>query len=334
MVPASLAVYEKAMAFWLAKSINVACELNIAEIIGTKTLSVEEIAKQSNSDPNNLYRLLRALAGEGIFKEIKPKHFNNTDLSNALIEGPGNMKHMILHQMNKQNWELVNSMKHSVQTGKSSALEVLGSYAFDHLEKYPEKNELYNKAMSDSSRMLTAALISAYPLKDVNTLLDLGGGDGSLLFNILLTYPKMKGILFDLPHVVETAPELAKRFGVQSRVSIVAGNFFENIPTNADAYLLKNILHAFDDEQCIRLMTHIYECLPPKKKILIIETVIEEDNEPAFGNFLDLQMMLGTEKGMERTREQFASILQKSGFKSGRVVKTISPFCVVEGIKE
>ncbi len=332
-VPANMAVFEKSQGFWTAKAISVACELNLAEILGDEKKTVEEIAKDSGANASALYRLMRALAGEGIFKETGPQVFRNNHLSKALIQKPGNLKNMIMHQLNDSNWEVVKGLKYSIATGNSAARKLFGTDIFTHLENTPEKNELYNKAMSETSQLSSASIAAAFSFRNINTLVDLGGGEGILLYTILLKNNKLKGILFDLPHVVATAAQLAEEFGVENRLQIIPGSFFKDDLPNSDAYLLKNILHAFDDATCISLLKLIHRTMTEKGKILVIETVIGEDNKYEFGKMFDLQMLIGTENGKERTRNEFRNIFEAAGFRLNRVIKTVSPFCIVEGEK-
>ena len=332
-VPPSMAVFEKAQGFWIAKAISVACELNLAEIVAGNEKSIEDIANASKTDSSALYRLMRALASEGIFEEIRPKIFKNNKFSNALKEQPGNLKNMIMHQLNQTNWDVVNELKYSVSSGTNAAQKLLGTDIFTHLENTPEKNKLYNKAMSETSGLSSAAIVSAYSFKGIDILADIGGGEGALLYTILQKHPSLEGILFDFPHVVKTAEEMADKFKVQERVKIISGSFFESGLPKADAYLMKNILHAFDDETCVSLLRSIGKAMNTTGKILIIEAVINEDNKPAFGKLFDLQMLIGSENGKERTENEFRSIFKKAGFKLHKVVKTVSPFSIIEGVK-
>lgn len=333
-VPANMAVFEKSQGFWTAKAISVACELNLAEILGEKKKSVEEIAKEAGADASALYRLMRALAGEGIFKEIGPKVFKNNHLSKALIQKPGHLKHMIMHQLNTTNWEVVNELKYSVTSGSSAAQKLFGTDIFTHLENTPDKNALYNKAMTETSRLSSASIVAAYSFRNINTLVDLGGGEGMLLYSILQKNDKLSGILFDLPHVIATATQLAKDYGLEKRVQIIPGSFFRDNLPDSDAYLLKNILHAFDDKNCITLLKSIHKSLNKKGRILVIETVIGEDNKYEFGKMFDLQMLIGTENGKERTKDEFRHIFEASGFRLNQIIKTVSPFCIIEGVKK
>jgi DNA-binding Lrp family transcriptional regulator len=332
-VPPSMVVFEKSQGFWIAKAVGLACELNLAEIVGDEEKPVVEIAKESNTDPKALNRLMRALASEGIFTETRTGIFKNNKYSNALREQPGNLKNMIMHQLNETNWKVVNELKYSVKSGKNAAQKLLGTDIFTHLKNTPEKNELYNKAMSETSRLSSSAIVSAYSFNGINTLVDVGGGEGTLLCTILQKHAKIYGILFDLPHVVKTAEKTIERFDVQDRIQIIPGSFFEDPLPQADTYLLKNILHAFDDETSVNILKSIHKVIEDRGKVLLVEAVIRDDNKPAFGKLFDLQMLIGTENGRERSEAEFNFILEKAGFKLSRVVNTVSPFSIIEGIK-
>lgn len=333
LLPPSVVVYEKAQGFWISKAIGVACNLNIADLLLSGPLKIEEIARLTNSNQQNLYRVMRALAGDGIFKESAGRVFSNTSLSKGLAEGKGSMKYMIQHQLNDTNWEIIGKLEYSVKTGKSASKEILGTDIFNHLEKYPEKNELYNKAMSNTSALSSAALLAAYSFKKNSVIVDVGGGDGSLLALILTKHKQLKGVLFDLPHVVETAMERFQKFGLENRATVIAGDFFKLIPSGGDIYIMKNILHAFDDEVSIRILGNIGNVVSKGEKLLIMEAIITANNKPAYGKLIDLQMLIGTDGGRERTQKEFESILKQTGFKLTRVITTNSPFSVLEAIK-
>lgn len=253
-------------------------------------------------------------------------------MSRALMDGKGSLKYMIQHQLNKTNWALMNELDYSIRTGKNAARELLGTDIFTHLSKSPEKNLLYNKAMTNTSDVSSASIIAAYNFSGIKSIVDLGGGEGYLLSAILSRHPKMKGLVMDLPHVVEPAQKIFKKFGVENRATVIPGNFFEVVPEGSDAYMMKNILHAYNDDSCIKLLQKIKDAMVDDGKVLIVDTVIQEDNKPAFGKIFDLQMLLGLDGGKERTRVEFDEILEQAGFRLKRVIKTISPFSIVEGI--
>ena len=279
-VPSNVAVFEKSQGFWIAKAIGVACKLNLADIVGNHTKSIQEIAERSGTNEVALYRLMRALASEGIFKEKNQKHFTNSRLSYALTDQPGNLKHMIMHQLNNSNWDVVNELKYSVVSGENAAQKLFGTDIFTHLKNTPEKNALYNKAMTETSKLSSASIVAAFSFRNIQTLTDLGGGEGMLLYTILQKYIHLKGILFDLPHVVTNAARLAETYGVHERVQIMPGNFFNDVLPHTDAYMLKNILHAFDNHTCQKILKSIYKAMPEKGKIFPFFRHTAEDDLP------------------------------------------------------
>ncbi len=333
MVPSSVAVFEKAQAFWISKAIGVSCDLGVADYLLSGPKPINEIASKINADQQALYRLLRALAGEGIFKETGEKVFSNTPLSLGLAETSGSMKNMIRHQLNQTNWEIIGQMGYSIKTGKCSSGEILGTDIFTHLERNPEKNELYNLAMSETSALASAAFLAAYTFNQSRVVVDIGGGEGYLLSVILQKHPHLRGLLFDLPHVIKKADISFEKSGTGERASSIGGSFFETIPANGDTYIMKNILHAFDDSTAVKILRNIFNQIQKGTKLLIMEAVIEENNQPAFGKVFDLQMLIGTEGGKERTRKEFEQILKSSGFVIKRVIATVSPFSIVEAEK-
>lgn len=333
LVPPNVAIYEKATDVWISKAIGVACELNLADIIGDGEKHTDDIARQSHCDPAALTRLMRALSGEGVFKETRNLVFVNTPLSKAIMDGDNGMKYMVRHQLSETNFSIINEMTRSIRTGKSVAHDVLGMDIFTFLEKNPDKNKLYNKAMTNTSRLISTAVLSSYDFKGVHVLVDLGGGEGTLLFQILQKYPDMNGIVFDLPHAVISTKGNAEKFGVEKRIKIDSGDFFDGVPIGGDAYLLKNIIHIFDDDTSIKLLKIIYKAMPEKGRVLLVESVIKNDNKPAYGKILDLQMLTGTENGKERAEEEFRALFEASGFAFGRIVKTVTPFCIIEAVK-
>jgi ubiquinone/menaquinone biosynthesis C-methylase UbiE len=334
LVPPPMAVYEKAQGFWISRAIVAACELNLADHLASGMKNITELAVLSGSDEANLYRLMRALAGERVFRELPGKMFVNTPLSCALKEGDNSMKYMILHQFGETNMTLFTGFTECIRTGEGNTSKLLGKKIFQYLEENPAENEIYNMAMDNSSGLVSMALISAYDFKGIKTLVDVGGGHGIVLANILEKYGDMKGILFDQQHVIDPARKMAGASILKERFHIVGGNFFNDIPSGADAYFMKNILHAFSDEDCLELLGKIHSVMAPNGKLIILETVIEPDNKPSFGKLVDLLMMTGTEGGKERTIGEFSGLLNRSGFQVSKLIPTIAPLSVLEAVKK
>jgi hypothetical protein len=334
LVAPHMAVYERAQGFWVSRAIVAACELNLAEHLAEGPKGIRELSVLTNTDEENLYRLMRMLAGEGIFVERRDKIFENNRYSKVLIEGEGSMKNLIMHQFCENNQKLFTVFRDVIHTGESYTRKIFGKSIFQFLEENPEKNMVYNKAMDDSSGLIALAIVGAYNFRGIRTLVDIGGGHGIILAEILRRHRKMQGILFDQPHVVGPSIELMTKYGVQNRLKILSGDFFEDIPAGADAYFMKNILHAFSDEDCSELLRKVHHAMADGGRLIIVDSVLKPDNQPALGKRLDLLMMVGTEGGKERTREQFKALLEGSGFKLKRIIRTVAPFSIVEAVKQ
>jgi hypothetical protein len=329
LVTPQMAVYEKAQGFWISRAIYTACEMGLADSLIDGPKKVSELAKIKNSDEEYLYRLLRALAGEGVFRELSGRVFSNNRLSLWLTEAEGSLKYLVLHQFNPMSTEMLVRLSESVRSGEDLAVKVLGTTGYKHHAANPRKNEIYQRSMDESSEIIALALISAYNFNGIGTLVDAGGGKGTLLANILRAFPNIRGILFDQPHVVALAEEVMKKYQTDDRMQVFGGDLFDGVPQGADAYLMKNVLHTYGDEKCIKLLKNIRESMALGGKLLILEAVVEPPNEPTFGKLVDLLMMTGTEGGKERTREEYRRLLDDSGFRISRVVRTVAPFSVI-----
>lgn len=333
MVPARFAVVELAQNFFLSKAISVAAELKIADCLldGPKTVSL--IAKETGTDPGSLYRLMRALASFRVFKELKNKTFVLTPMAKALTDCDESMKYLVMHMTSPCNWEMFGQMIHTIKTGKNAAKKLYGMEIFEYLKTNSYERNLFNKAMSNTSDMVSGAVISSYSFKGTKKLIDVGGGHGFLLSIILSKNKKMKGIVFDSSHVVEGARENFEKFGVSNRAGIKAGDFFESVPEGGDTYILKSILHDWNDEDCIKILKNINNVISNNGKLILVDSVIREDNEPAFGKLIDILMLIGTDGGKERTKKEFEYIFEQSGFKLTKITHTVAPLSLIEGIK-
>ncbi|MBU8893209.1 MAG: hypothetical protein KOO66_10550 [Bacteroidales bacterium] len=328
--PANVTIIEMVQAFYVTRAIGVAADLNLAEHLHITEKSIDELAKLSNAHEESLYRLMRMLASQGIFVEKKNRVFENNRLSNTLLDQQDSMRHMVIHQINGINWKMFEELGHVIKTGETAAQKVIGMDIFEYLEKNPDKNEIYNQAMTNSSLMLSYAILSEYNFSKAKNIIDIGGGQGILLAMILHKYKLIKGKVFDLPHVVEGAKKIADQYNVSDRLETISGNFFESIPNGGDMYFLKSIIHNMSDEQCIKLLKDIKTVLPENGKILIIEPIIENNNRYSFAKLYDIQMLVGRNEGKERTKEEFKELIKNSGLTLNRIIHTAAPFAIIE----
>jgi O-methyltransferase domain len=318
---------------WVADMIGVAAELELADVINSGAKTAEEIAKAKGLHPISLYRLLRGLASYGIFAEQEDGTFAQTPRSDALRKDVSysawGMAQLTTRPWSVRAWM---ELKHSIRTGTPAFEHVKGMQLFEYFNKHPYELELFAEAMRSFSAATGTAVAETYDFSGIHTLADIGGSQGLILSLVLQKYPNMRGILFDLPAVVKGAPSFIKSYGVESRIDVMGGDFFQSIPNGADAYLLKHILHDWSDEYCLRILKNIYAVTKPGTKLLVVDAVIGARNEHEFAKILDIQM-LALLNGKERTQAEWKELLNAAGFQLTRVVPTPSFAQVVEAVR-
>jgi hypothetical protein len=230
------------------------------------------------------------------------------------------------------HWRVWSSLMHSVKTGQPAWSKIHGKEVFDYFAEHPEESEIFNRAMTDMAASTAPALVEAYDFSGIETLADVAGGHGLLLAHILKANPGMKGILFDVPSVIEGSQAILEKEGVAARVQAIAGNFFESVPPGADAYFMKHIIHDWDDERSTLILKNINAASKPNGKLLVVDTVVPEGNEPHFSKLMDLEMLVSP-GGVERTNEEFRQLFTNAGWHLERIIPTKSPYCVIEGRK-
>ncbi len=318
--------------YMLSAALYVAAKLDVADQIGDgPPKHVADLAKTAGVTEDGLYRVLRALSMVGIFAETAPRTFALTPAASLLrAHVPGSLRDMALFMPNPLHFQIYPEMLYSVQTGKAAADKVLGMPPFEYLAQHPEESEVFNKAMTSFSAGIVPAVLDAYDFGGIGVLADIAGGHGIVLGSILQRYPQMRGILFDLEHVVAGASAL-DALGVRNRVQTIGGDVFKQVPAGADAYLMKHIIHDWNDERSAVILRNIRTALGdrPGGKVILLEAVIAGGNDPDFAKVLDLEMLLFP-GGRERTKEEFSALLANTGFELTRIVPTKSPVSVIE----
>ncbi|MDP1621187.1 MAG: methyltransferase [Bacteroidales bacterium] len=334
LFPGNVVLYEQFQYLWLLPALYVAAKFDIATILKYKALTAKDISDQLHLDSANLHRIMRALSSQGIFKELRDGRFAINGMAKALLEEKGSLRYLILHHLGPVNWNLMSNLEYSVRTGKDAFTDKYGIGIYDFLRENPEESALFDKSMSNLSDLGLAPILNAYDFSAFNLIADIGGGEGSLLANILNISPGSRGILFDTPEALKKAPEMVARHHVAERTTIISGNFFTSIPESCDLYILKNIIHNWSEEESVKLLMNIRLAMSPKGRILIIEMVVPEGCGPSLARLLDIQMMATMLGGRERTGEEYRTILKKSGLKLFRMIPTIAPICLIEAGKD
>ncbi|MBL7137162.1 MAG: methyltransferase [Bacteroidales bacterium] len=330
MFPGNVVLYEKFQYFYLLPCLYVTAELNVAGLLQDGEKPLADLARKSGTDAESLYRILRVLASHGIFRESRDRFFSNTRLSKPLMDKQESLRHMLRHHLGPLNWQITGDLLETVKTGKDGFNRKYGKNIYDYLTGDPDSYAIFDQSMSDLSSLGMAPLLQSYNFSNITTLADVGGGEGFLLANILQRYPSIQGIWFDLPVALEKAEQVLQEYGVRERVSLIEGNFLESVPSGADGYLVKNILHNWDDSNCITLLSNIRKVLPENGKVIIVEMIVPPGNRPSAAKMIDIQMLTSMPGGKERTREEFEALFRQAGLTLFREYPTIAPVSVLE----
>jgi len=318
--------------YWISQALYVAAKLGLADLLKDGPKTAEALASATKSHPGSLYRLLRGLASIGVFAEDNLHHFSLTPLAECLrSDVPGSQRSLAV-MTGEEHYQAFGQLLYSVQTGKIAFDKLYGMPVFDFLQKHPEQAKIFDEAMVGVHGRETAAMLHAYDLSGIRVLADIGGGNGSVLTAVLREYPAMRGILFDLPGVVERAKTNFQAAGLSERCQAIGGSFFESVPQGADAYLLRHIVHDWDDEKATTILRNVHRAIGAGGKLLVVESVIPPGNEPSFGKLLDLAMLV-IPGGEERTEDEYRKLYESAGFRLTQIVATKAEVCVIEGRK-
>ncbi len=315
----------------LSQALHVAAKLGIADLLAEGPRRAEDLAEVTGSHPSSLYRVLRLLASEGVFEEREEGRFTLTPLAEPLrSDAPDSLRARAIFDGEEWNWHPWGNLLHSTKTGGSAFDHTYGVAVFDYLKETPDAATSFDSLMAAQTRPWALSLADTYDFADIGTLVDVGGGYGALIAAILTAYPHLKGVLVDLPHVVAGAQPKLEEAGLAGRCETVAGDFFQSVPDGGDAYMLKHVLHDWDDDRCVSILNNCRRAISDEGRVLVIEILIALGNEPDYGKYLDLNMLVLT-KGRERTEEQYRTLFEAAGFRLSRVVPTGSELSIIEG---
>jgi hypothetical protein len=322
-------------AYWTSQAIFVTTKLGIPDLLGNGPLTTEALAAATDTHAPSLYRLLRAVAGLGVLEEDETRQFSLTPMGRLLrSDVSGSMRAwttLLGEPWFRGAWD---NLQHSVRTGHAAFETVHGAEFWAYLGRDPEANALFNDAMSSVAPIKTKATVEAYDFSAFRVVVDVGGGHGMLLAAILGSHPKVRGILFDLPHVVEGAGEGLRAAGVAERCEIVGGSFLEAVPRGGDAYILQSIIHDWDDESSVRILQSCRQSMGREGKLLLVELVVPTGNDDHPSKLNDLNMLVLFGGARERTAEEFRRLLTTAGFALSRILPTSSQWSVVEAVPQ
>ncbi len=318
-----------------AQVIHVAVQIGLADLLAEGARSLEELAAATGAHEPSLGRLVRALAPLGIVAEAEGGRIALTSLGGPLrADAPDSLRAAVLFLVGEWCWRAWGDLLSSVRTGEPAFDRVFGMSNFAYWEHDAEAGEIHDAFFRAMSRTTNAPIVAAYDFSRCGAVVDVGGSTGALLAAVLQAHPAVRGILFDLPHVVAGAEPVLGEAGVADRCAVVGGSFFDAVPTGGDAYLLKYIIHDWDDERSTAILRRCREAMTPETVLLLVEQVLPERLEAGAVarrvTRLDLQMLVMTPRGRERTEEEFRSLLRGAGFELHDVIPTASPFHILE----
>jgi hypothetical protein len=317
---------------WISQMVYVTAKLKLADLVAAQPRTAEELAGLTDTQPDTMSRLLRALASVEIFAENKDSQFEPTPLSEILRSDIPSSQWALAIMMGEEHYRCWGELMYSLETGKKSFDKLYDQPIFEYLGENPEAAKVFDAAMISVHGRESIPMATAYDFSQFNSMVDVGGGNGSLLSTILGVHESVKGAIYDLPSVINRTQTSLSASPVADRIELLPGNFFESVPAGFDCYLMRHIIHDWTDEECGLILQNCHSAMPDDAKLLIAESVIPAGNEPFFGKLLDLTMML-IPGGKERTEEEYRTLLAEYGFEFTQVVSTETEVSFVEAVK-
>lgn len=329
--PAHVGMFQLLNGVFVVGALSCLARLGIPDLVEHGPKSADELAAQVGADPRALYRLMRATACVGVLSEGPDGKFSETPLS-AVLRSNANPSLKAFAIMHGRDWHGLgwSQLDYCVRTGKQALDKIYGMPIFQFFQQHPEEAQLFNQSMSDLSTIDSPAVADAYSFGEIQSIVDVAGGHGLLLATILSRNPHLKGTLYEVPHVLEGAKSgPLKPF--MDRCTLASGDMFSAVPTGADAYVMKHIIHDWPDDLCIKILKACRKGVNPGGKLVVVDNVIQPGNDFAPGKFLDLQMLIFP-GGCERTEKQFRDLFAAAGWKLNRVIPTAAIESIVEGV--
>lgn len=311
---------------WVAQVTAVVARLGLADLLAEGPQPASVLAREVAANEDGLLRLLRGAVAAGLLEEVSPATFALTEVGSCLCSDvPWSMRDLAIAELDEAHWRCWGRLYDAVKDGRSAAEPALGGDVWAHYARHPEAGEHFARAMGNLTALVASEVARLQDFSSFARVADVGGSQGVLLATVLHAYPQCHGILFDLPHVLEGARRHLETEGLAGRVELVGGSFLEGPLPDADAYVLKSVLHDWDDAACTTVLRHIHRAAPPRARLLLVEMVLPEDGRPSPTALMDLNMLVLV-GGRERTVRQLRALLEESGWALERITPTLTAF--------
>jgi hypothetical protein len=317
----------------LARALGIAAELCIADLVAESPRSIASLADETGTHPESLYRLLRMLGSHGVFAETPDGMIRSTPRADILRrDHPDSLHDLLSHTWQNIHWDTFRELPEAIRTGGIAFDQAFGQGFFDYLATHPEANSAFDRRMASLSRAENPSIAAAFPFGDCRRVLDIGGGQGGLLVEVLRRYPALQVGLMEQPQVLAEPADVA-RAGLLDRVELIRGDFFADVPAGFDVYFLKRIIHDWDDERAVRILRNCRESMGAGARVAVADAVMRPGNDPDPNKYLDLSIMALT-PGKERTAAEFAELFTAAGLRLTRVIPTELPstIAIIEGV--
>ena len=321
------------LSFRVSQAIYAVTELGIADQLGDGPRAVTDLARATGAHAPSLYRVLRLLASEGVFTETLDGRFALTPPAEYLRrEVPGSQRPVVRYNASEPSWLAWGKLLHSVRTGEPSFPQVHGQELFAYLRAHPEDEARFGEVMTAFTAPVTQAVAAAYDFGPFRRVVDIGGGQGALIIGLLQEYPHLHGVVFDQSAVAELAQVAIEQAGLGQRAEAVGGDFFTEVPAGGDLYLLKWVLHDWDDAACRTILQHCRRVMPAEGRLLVVEALIPPGNKPSLTKSLDVTMLVMSEGGRERTSAEYEALLAAGGFRLAQAIPALDELHMLEAI--
>lgn len=316
---------------WGFQIVYALAELRVVDALKAGPRAADEVAKEVGADAGHLYRLLRAATHFDIVREEPNRCFSLLPLGTALCDVENESLRDFIILQGRVGWRFWGRLTDAVRQGRTAIEIETGKKPFEYLLGEENVRHTFNRAMTAVSSVAAEAFVAAYDLSGFGTIVDVGGGHGRLLSAMLQAAPSAQGVLFDLPEVVAEAPAVLESLGTQARVRVVGGSFFDSVPAGGDLYVMRAIIHDWDDAEALKILQSVRKAASPSSKLVLYETVVTAPNDKHFAKLLDIEMIVHA-GGRERTRDEYAELFRKAGFRLARVLPAAGPASVLEAL--
>jgi len=335
-LPPPVAMMQMLGGFRVARSIYVAAEFGIADLLADGPKSIEELAQATSTHGPSLYRVLRALAGLGIFAEDETGRFSLTPTAEFLkTDVPDSLRASVKLFGEEWHWRVWGNLDYSVKTGEPAFDHLYETGFFDFYNQNPEFAKTSSASKTSMLARASASMLANYDFSSISKVIDIGiaGGYGSNLLSLLKTNPTLKGVLLDFPPVIEGTRPLVEAAGLTDRCELIAGDCLESVPSGGNAYILMFVVHNWDDERAIKILKNCHQAMAEDGRLLLVEMIMPKGNDPFIGKLVDIESLLITPGGYERTESQYRSLLSAAGFKVTKIIPTQTANSIIEAVR-